>query len=593
MERKKSKSLKGSLVRLVLLCWILPVILITMLTITTVVRSINKQVVKNASTMVSSAKQVCMERINFAVDSARYVTYNTTIKRSYNSFKKNNDYVELYQNIDTFLVGNYKFDNKFMLTLVQFLESDEEISGDVFYTFNEALFPSSKSETGREAYGTFVESDSKAAMEFAKTLDTYVGFLNCDGRLYIVRNLYLDYSEPKAVLVMRLNTSDWFDAMTNTSWSKNVTLALNGESLVVTGEKMDLNAIVGEYQENGNKETNSVNYNGELYFCDEIQTNDYTFSYAVLVDDNVLLREVQYLRYLLLIISLLIIPLIAIVFRYFQKNVNEPIRNLTSGAGEIEKGNFGYQVTSDAKSAEFIHLTDTFNEMSAQLKDQFDRIYREELALRDAKIKALESQINPHFLNNTLEIINWEARLGNTANVSSMIEALSTMMNAAMNRDENPLVHLSQEMMYVDAYLYIIGERFGKRLEIKKEIDKSLLDMYVPRLILQPIIENAVEHGVSPLQQGVIIIRIRRDEENIYIEIENNGDMSEDDERKVSELLKLDNESVKTSSAHLGIRNVHERLKIIYGDKSGLSINVTNEKTVLAKITIPISQKDN
>ena len=121
--------------------------------------------------------------------------------------------------------------------------------------------------------------------------------------------------------------------------------------------------------------------------------------------------------------------------------------------------------------------------MSGQLQSQFEHIYREELALRDARIMALQSQINPHFLNNTLEIINWEARMAGDVKVCGMLEALSTILTAAMDRDKRATVHLSQELMYVDAYLYIIKERLGKRLTVHKQIDPDTCLLYTSRCV--------------------------------------------------------------------------------------------------------------
>ena len=117
--------------------------------------------------------------------------------------------------------------------------------------------------------------------------------------------------------------------------------------------------------------------------------------------------------------------------------------------------------------------------MSERLKYQFDHIYEEEIALRDARIMALQSHINPHFMNNTLEIINWEARLGGNEKVSRMIEALATLMDAAMDRKKRTLVPLSEEMIYVNAYLYINSARFGKRLTVVKELDESIMQMCI------------------------------------------------------------------------------------------------------------------
>ena len=112
-----------------------------------------------------------------------------------------------------------------------------------------------------------------------------------------------------------------------------------------------------------------------------------------------------------------------------------------------------------------------FNTMSLKLKDQFEKIYVEEIALRDANIHALQSQINPHFLNNTLEIINWEARMDGNEQVSKMIEALSTMLGATLNREKRDQISLKEELEYVDAYLYIIECRFRDRFECTRTIE--------------------------------------------------------------------------------------------------------------------------
>ena len=220
----------------------------------------------------------------------------------------------------------------------------------------------------------------------------------------------------------------------------------------------------------------------------------------------------------------------------------------------------------------------------------FYEILAEELALRDAKIMALQSQINPHFLNNTLEIINWEARLADDVKVCQMLEALSTMLNAAMDRKHRPLIHLSEEMMYVDAYLFIIRERLGKRLTVEKKISPETLDCYVPRLVLQPLLENAVEHGINPVQKGTIIIRAYREQDRLLLEIENDGVTTYDDLMKIQTLLSDEPLPEGTGSASLGIRNVHERVKIIYGQESGLSITITEKGNTLSRMNIKFEQ---
>ena len=154
----------------------------------------------------------------------------------------------------------------------------------------------------------------------------------------------------------------------------------------------------------------------------------------------------------------------------------------------------------------------------------FGRLYQEELARRDAQIKALQAHINPHFPNNTLETINWQARMSGDVKASRMIEALSTVLDAALDRKSSPQVRLAEEMTYVNAYLYIVAQRFGKRLTVDVDLPEELMDCLVPRLILQPVIENAVEHGIGASGQGRVALRGSRRGDGVVLEIQNGGE---------------------------------------------------------------------
>ena len=215
--------------------------------------------------------------------------------------------------------------------------------------------------------------------------------------------------------------------------------------------------------------------------------------------------------------------------------------------------------------------------------------------MRDAKIMALQSQINPHFLNNTLEIINWEARLNGNYKVSGMIEALSTMLGATMNRKEAQFHSIAEEMAYADAYLYIIAQRFGTKFQCTKHIDESLMTIQVPRLIIQPIVENAVEHGMNISTKGCLEIRLyKREDGYLCIEIEDNGHLTKEDKNKIDRLLSKDIIPSGEKRVSLGIRNVDQRLKMIYGDDCGLFI-IGNEQentisTILLKTEVPTEQ---
>ena len=225
--------------------------------------------------------------------------------------------------------------------------------------------------------------------------------------------------------------------------------------------------------------------------------------------------------------------------------------------------------------------------MSAELKNQFERSYQEQQALQQARIKALQSQINPHFLNNTLEIINWEARIAGDERVSAMIESLSIMMDGALARDGRTRIPLKEELRYTDAYLYIIRERLGEKLTVVKEIDEGLDELLFPRLCLQPLAENAVEHDLTPKHGGELCIRIRREEGTAVVEVEHEGVLTPEDLANIASMLAT-NEGEKEISGHVGLKNLRQRLSLLYGEKGTLTLTQVTPERILAKVTFPI-----
>ena len=324
--------------------------------------------------------------------------------------------------------------------------------------------------------------------------------------------------------------------------------------------------------------------------CLDMKVNGQRYAFSIGLDRSAMLGDRTAFLSVYLLVFITLIPLLIATFYFFYSNINKPIGTLVEGAEKIRSGQYGYQVEPFRKNEEISQLVDNFNHMSKSLEESFRRIYVEEIAGRDATLKALQSQINPHFLNNTLEIINWKARMNGNEDVSEMISALSVMMNAALNRNNEMFVTLEEELTYVDAYLYIIKERFGSRFSFTKEIDTQLLDCSVPRLIIQPIVENAVEHGGDSAGNRVGKLRIFGDRTQLHIVVENNGTLTEKDKEKIAHLLsdaeQLQGGGQHIDSSSIGIRNVHRRLRMIYGKDSGLTITDPGDGRTVSEIII-------
>ncbi len=570
-------SLKWGLIGIVVACWILPITIVSLVTGYYISNNINDQIKNTINSSAGNSVSTAVNQINSAVSASRYASYNPTIRNAYSDYRQMRDENALYDQVTAFLAQQYKYDDKFLITTLYFCDNPENI----YYTYNETY---NATYFGVREYRDNVH---KMVQNLSKTLGTDIGFLNVQGRVYMVRNILGSDYRPYAVLTMQLNTSNMFAGIKNVVWETDTTIWLNTSAVVLNGTQLDPADFNIAFTPNSQS---LLEREGSTYLYGMRQADACRFYYMVKVDSAPLVKELSGFKTTLIWMLILIIPLLAVVIWFFTRNVSRPISRLIVEAKNIEEGNFGVQISDRFPSTEFQYLTDAFNSMSDKLKNQFERIYKEELALRDARIMALQSQINPHFLNNTLEIINWEARLSDNVKVSMMIEALSTMLDAAMDRKGRPTVHLSEEMMYVDAYLYIISERLGKRLTVKKEIDSSLLDYYVPRLVMQPIIENAVEHGIQPQQKGEIVIRILREKQNLVFEVENDGIMTAEDETRIERLLSDDYDAARENSNNLGIRNVNQRLKIIYGESSGLSIKMNRKGHAVSRIIIPIDE---
>ena len=502
--------------------------------------------------------QLGADRVNSAVEASRLPSYDPEFREGWNQYRRDENYAMLYRRSSALFSRLYQSDSRFFYGVFCFADDPENrvitvVNGSAGLFHNQV----------REQW----TADAEAVLALAAGLDTTVGFLEREGRVYLVRNMMDSGYRPIGVLALAMDPDYFFGDLALLPWASAVSVSLEPE-VVLTLKGSAPPQPGGRTLEH------------------TIQSRDYILRGTVSVDYAALLTGAESYRWLLPAMGLSLLLLLAFTFRFFRQKISQPIQVLMEGAGRIRQGELGCQIETGTGSREFQYLTDSFNQMSGQLRRQFDRLYQEELARRDAQIKALQAHINPHFLNNTLEIINWQARMSGDVAASKMIEALSTVLDAALDRKGSPQVRLAEEMTYVNAYLYIVKERYGQRLAVETDLPEELMDCLVPRLILQPVIENAVEHGIGPSGQVRVILRGFRREGLLILEIENNGGLSREDEAHIARLLSPDCDTRNEPSGNIGIANVNQRLRILYGPGRGLSITKGEGSAVIARLTI-------
>ncbi len=263
---------------------------------------------------------------------------------------------------------------------------------------------------------------------------------------------------------------------------------------------------------------------------------------------------------------LLLLSLLASFLLY--RNVQIPIRKLTQSVHRLKIGDFSTRISYMPRN-EFGFLITGFNKMAEQIQNLIQTVYIEKLHAREATLKQLQSQINPHFLYNCLFFIVNSIKLGDTNSPMIMAQNLGDYYRYN-TRLERQLVSLREEIDLITKYLEIQNLR-TQSIHYEIDIPESMMSLQIPRLLLQPIVENAVIHGLEPLpQDGIIVISGNRDDEECRIQIEDNGVGMPPEKIKA---LQRELEMPVGEEMGCGLWNVHQRLAYQFGKGSGLEIS--------------------
>lgn len=586
---RRKKSLRWSMLRRLVFGWFLPLLVMICVVIVLMTKNVLGQVEQTIQASVDKTVEIMQLQLKDCETASKNASYMAMISKYYRQHFGEKDRSQFRDSVEEFLRQQYAYDDNCRSAELVVLNEP----GSCYYALNE-----SNGGTYQDIR-FFREKASEKILEVAKTLDTGTTLVGVEGKIYMVRNLVTSKFVPYAVLALELDQESLMKSYTGIWGYADAALYWNGELLVpgIKGHDEYLEHRYAYIMGALGRRDAVYEYKGGGYShaYRRIKTYGGTMVLLVSLDNSVTYAELEVMQYFFLILFLFMIPLVVQMIRFFHNKVTVPLGELIVAADAVREGKLGVQIVNEEDNEEFYRMKESFNHMSQQLKTQFDKIYLEEIALRDARIMALQSQINPHFLNNTLEIINWEARLNGNYKVSGMIEALSTMLGETMNRKAVQFHSVAEEIAYADAYLYIISQRFGAKFHCEEKVDERLRNVQVPRLIIQPIVENAVEHGMDITEQGRLEVRLfEREDGYLCIEVEDNGHLTEEDRKRIDRILSQDIEPEKEKRVSLGIRNVDQRLKMIYGADCGLFIdsdkNEHTVSTILLKMEVPSEQ---
>ena len=306
---------------------------------------------------------------------------------------------------------------------------------------------------------------------------------------------------------------------------------------------------------------------------------------VVLRQPQPLAEWVRRLFYLAAGMSLLLcLTLCLIVSMRFSRQLFQPIRSLNSAMAAVEEGDLEVRVEVPGTD-EISQLSGRFNRMTQRLKTNLDDSIRQQQELGDTQIRMMQAQLNPHFLYNTLDTLKWLGKINQVPQVATISADLADILRSSISSDE--FVELREEVELLERYVEIQRIRFPGKFEYETQVEEELLDALVPKLMLQPLVENAIIHGFEDGSHGHIQVSARRSGEEMILTVRDDGcGMS----RESMERFLARQEP---TSRHFGLYNVDAILRLHYGPEHGLTFPTpAGGKGTCIRVILPVSRRE-
>lgn len=386
-----------------------------------------------------------------------------------------------------------------------------------------------------------------------------------------------NYQMRNSVLRMDIGIEELEEILRNATPTENaVTYLVNRENIVVSVsdlEKLDLLGLSEELPESFsyskyavNSEMSQEGLNQKTVYCmrNKIRNTDWEMVTVIPKGDMTsgIARLQSIVAGLMILFALLTIFGGTAIISWIVRRISQ----LNDSFNQVKEGDMEAHLEDDTKD-EIGVLYNNYNEMIAHTRELMDEKYHMGVHLKSAELKALQSQINPHFLYNTLDMVNWLAYAGRTQDIHDAVISLSKYYRLILNKGQDTLT-LAEELQHVSYYIKIQDIRFPGKIRYEEHVDIGVKGSMVPKIILQPLVENAISHGIWEKKEKSGTIRIEGYEENgtVYLFVKDDGVGMDSDT-----LSHVMDGSLESSGSSYGVKNVNARIKLMFGEEYGLS----------------------
>ena len=325
------------------------------------------------------------------------------------------------------------------------------------------------------------------------------------------------------------------------------------------------------------------NYKDTKLVISQSESNYNNWQYITYIEEEKILNSLINIKWFFIFLGIGVFIVFSVISYYIAKYISRPIMKFTRYVHETNVEEW-HPVMIEHSNKEVIELNAVFNNMMKRIKDLIEQVYKEEIVIEKQKFESLQAQVNPHFLYNTLDFINWTARKHNVTDVSTIVGNLSSILRYSLQSGDDE-VSLYEEMEFTKKYIQIQKHRFGEKLDVIIDIDDRLYDQGIFRMSLQPLVENAFKHGFCDNEQQYrLSITSVINENSFDIIVSDNGIGL--DEAKINQI----NASLQDykNSSQIGLANLNERIRMRCGSEYGIELAKNDPKGLIVKLTLPL-----
>lgn len=301
--------------------------------------------------------------------------------------------------------------------------------------------------------------------------------------------------------------------------------------------------------------------------------------------DELITSKVRNMIQIVAVLLMVVLIVAFVIGLFISRLISRPANRLAKAMSDFESDAENFRYNDINGTREIAALSDSFEHMVVQIQSLMEKVRQEEISLRKTELNALQSQINPHFLYNTLDSIAWMCEEHRFEEAVEMVSSLAKLFRISISRGHE-LITLDNELKHAESYLKIQKYRYKSQFSYYFNIDEECLSYLCNKITLQPIIENAIYHGLDMVDEGIITIEVSRQDDDILIRIIDNGiGMTRE---QCNEILQRDT----SDKIGIGIKNVNDRIKIYFGDHYGVTIKSELDVGTEISILIPKIQED-